>query len=375
MSTEHIETVIVGGGQAGLAAGYHLKHRGREFVILDAGERVGDPWRNRWPSLRLYSPAKLDGLPGMPFPAPPSSWPTTNEFADYLESFAARFELPVRSGIHVDRLSKERGSFVVEAGAQQFAADNVVVATGVMQAPVVPEFAKELDLRITQLHSFEYRGPEQLQDGPVLVVGAAHSGSDIAHEVVASHATILVGRDTGQTPVPLVSRRMQLAWPVLRFLATRVLTVDTPIGRKVKPEIRAHGGPLIRYKTPDLVAAGVERVYARMAAVEDGRPVLDDGRVLDVTNVIWCTGFRPDYSWIDLPLEYEGGYPKQYRGAVERHPGLYFLGMLFLHSFSSMLVLGAGRDSKRVVDHLVAREGAGSVEPSAPTTVAEERAA
>ena len=375
MSTEHIETVIVGGGQAGLAAGYHLKHRGREFVILDAGERVGDPWRNRWPSLRLYSPAKLDGLPGMPFPAPPSSWPTTNEFADYLESYAARFELPVRSGIHVDRLSKERGSFVVEAGARQFAADNVVVATGVMQAPVVPEFAKELDPRITQLHSFEYRGPEQLQDGPVLVVGAAHSGSDIAHEVVASHVTILVGRDTGQTPVPLVSRRMQLAWPVLRFLATRVLTVDTPIGRKVKPEIRAHGGPLIRYKTPDLVAAGVERVYSRMAAVEDGRPVLDDGRVLDVTNVIWCTGFRPDYSWIDLPLEYEGGYPKQYRGAVERHPGLYFLGMLFLHSFSSMLVLGAGRDAKRVVDHLVAREGAGSVEPSAPTTVAEERAA
>lgn len=357
MSTEHIETVIVGGGQAGLAAGYHLKRRGCNFVILDAGGRVGDSWRKRWASLRLYSPAKFDGLPGMPFPAPPSAWPTTNEFADYLESYADRFDLPIRSGIHVGRLSKQGDAFLVQAGGQQFAADNVVVATGTMQVPVVPELANELAPHITQLHSCDYRSPAQLRTGPVLVVGAAHSGSDIAYELVASHETILVGRDTGQTPFPLASRRMRVAWPVLKFLATRVLTVDTPIGRKVKPEIRTHGGPLIRYKNPDLAAAGVERVYGRMAAVDDGRPVLDDGRVLDVANVIWCTGFRPDYSWIDLPLEYEGGYPKQYRGAAEGQPGLYFLGMLFLHSFSSMLVLGAGRDAKRVVDHLVARDG------------------
>jgi len=241
--------------------------------------------------------------------------------------------------------------------------------------PVVPELANELAPHITQLHSRDYRSPAQLRKGPVLVVGAAHSGSDIAYEVAASHETILVGRDTGQTPFPLASRRMRLAWPVLKLLATRLLTVDTPIGRKVKPEIRTHGGPLIRYKNPDLAAAGVERVYGRMAAVDDGRPVLDDGRVLDVANVIWCTGFRPDYSWIDLPLEYEGEYPTQYRGAAEGHPGLYFIGMLFLHSFSSMLVLGAGRDAKRVVDHLVARDRARSTGRPALAAVAEGRAA
>jgi putative flavoprotein involved in K+ transport len=353
--TERFDTVVVGGGQAGLATGYHLHKRGRSFVILDAGERVGDSWRSRWPSLRLYSPAKLDGLPGMPFPGPRQSWPTAGEFADYLESYAARFELPVRSGIRVDRLSKDGDSFVVTAGERRLETDNVVVATGVFQVPVVPDFASELDPRITQLHSFEYRSPAQLQDGPVLVVGAAHSGSDIAYEVSSSHETILVGRDTGQIPVPLASRRMRLAWPVLKFLWTRVVNVNTPIGRKMRPEIRDHGGPLIRYKTPDLVAAGVDRVIARMTGVEDGRPILDDGRVLDVANVVWCTGFRHDYSWIDLPLEYEDGYPKQYRGAVESIPGLYFVGMLFLHSFSSMLVIGAGRDSKQVVKDIASR--------------------
>jgi putative flavoprotein involved in K+ transport len=353
---EQFQTVIIGGGQGGLAAGYYLKRQGQRFVILDAGERVGDSWRGRWPSLRLYSPAQLDGLPGMPFPAPRHSWPTTNEFADFLEAYAKRFDLPVRTRVQVDRLFKNGDGYVVTAGEQRFAADNIVVATGVMQLPVVPEFAAELDPRITQLHSFDYRGPEQLQKGPVLLIGAAHSGSDIAFEVSSEHETILVGRDTGKIPVPLGSRRMRLAWPVMKFMATRVLTVDTPIGRKLRPKIRAHGGPALRYKTPDLLAVGVERVFARLAGVQDGLPVLDDGRVLDVPNIIWCTGFRPDYSWIDLPLQYEeGGYPRQYRGAAASLPGLYFVGMLFLHSFSSMLIVGAGRDAKRVAKQIAAR--------------------
>ncbi len=380
MSTraEQFQTVIVGGGQAGLAAGYYLKRQGQSFVILDAGERVGDSWRERWPSLRLYSPAQLDGLPGLPFPAPRHSWPTTDEFADYLESYAKRFDLPVRTGVHVDRLSEDGDRYVVTAGEQRFEADNVVVATGVMQVPVVPEFANELDPCIKQLHSVDYRSPAQLQEGPVLVVGAAHSGSDIAFELSPDHETILIGRDTGQIPVPLASRRMRLAWPVMKFMATRVLTVDTPLGRKMRPEIRAHGGPLIRYKTPDLLSAGVERVFVRMAGVLDGLPVLDDGRVLKVSNVIWCTGFKSDYSWIGLPLEYEDGYPRQYRGAVASHPGLYFVGMLFLHSFSSMLILGAGRDAKRVAQHIASRHSTvramAQVTPGIPS-LADERAA
>jgi putative flavoprotein involved in K+ transport len=356
---EHVETVIVGGGQAGLAVGYFLKSRGREFVILDANDRVGDSWRKRWPSLRLYSPAIVDGLPGMSFPAPRYAYPTGLEMAEYLESYAARFELPVRSGVAVERLERNGDGYVVTAGDRRVSADNVVVATGVFQHehPISPDFASELDPRIRQLHSADYRGPEQLQPGRVLVVGAAHSGGDIAYEVArAGFDTILSGRDTGQIPLDLHSRLARVVFPLLRVAATRVLTVSTPIGRKAKPEIRGHGGPLLRVKRADLEAAGVERVLERTVGAEGGKPVLADGRVVDVANVVWCTGFRNDYSWITFPVATEeDGYPEQKRGVVPSAPGLYFVGMPFLHSFASMLILGAGRDGKRVAEHVVAR--------------------
>jgi putative flavoprotein involved in K+ transport len=356
---EHVETLIIGGGQAGLAVGYHLKAKQRDFLIVDANERVGDSWRKRWPSLRLYSPASFDGLPGMAFPAPAHSYPTGFEMADYLESYAKRFQLPVRSRTAVSALERNGDGYVASVGDRRLGADNVVVATGVFQheRPFIPEFAAELDPAIRQLHSADYRGPEQLQRGPVLVVGAAHSGGDIAFEVArAGYTTVLSGRDTGQIPVPVDSHRMRVAWPVLRFLWTRVLTVDTPMGRKVKHEIRWGGGPLIRVKRRDLEAAGVERVLDRTVGVENGMPMLADGRVVEVANVVWCTGFRNDWGWIRFPVPTEeDGYPDQQRGAVPSLPGLYFVGLPFLHSFASMLVLGAGRDGKRVAQHIVAR--------------------
>lgn len=361
--TEHVETVIVGGGQAGLAVGYFLEQHGRPFTILDANERVGDSWRRRWSTLKLYSPAAVDGLPGMPFPAPRHSFPTAAEMADYLEAYAAAFELPIRSGVRVDGIERAGDGYVVLAGRQRIAAENVVVATGVFQheSPIVPEFASELDPRITQLHSADYRGPEQLQPGPVLVVGAAHSGGDIAYEVArAGHPTILSGRDTGQIPFDIESRVARLVFPMLAFAWTRVVTVSTPIGRKAKRAIRTHGGPLLRVKRADLSAVGVERVTERTVAVADGKPVLAGGRVLDVANVVWCTGFRNDYGWIRLPLPTEpDGYPEQRRGVVASLPGLYFVGMPFLHSFASMLILGASRDGRRVARHIVGRMQAG----------------
>jgi putative flavoprotein involved in K+ transport len=352
---EHVETVIIGGGQVGLAAGYHLKRRGREHVILDAHERIGDQWRRRWRSLRLYTPAKYDELPGMRFPGRRAAFPSASAMGDYLEAYAARFELPVRSGVHVQRLSKNGDRYLVDAGRQRFEADNVVVATGVMQKPVVPPFASALDSAIKQLHADEYRSPEQLRDGPVVVVGASHSGGDIAYELAATRPVVLSGPDRGQLPFSVDSRRARLVAPLLKRVAKHVLTVDTPIGRRMKPDVRSHGAPLLRYRRADLAAAGVERVLERVTGVQDGLPVLESGRVVEAANVIWCTGFRPDYSWIDLPLEYEGDYPNQYRGVVDGFPGLYFLGMLFLHSFSSMLVLGAGREAKWVVEHIAAR--------------------
>ena len=192
--SEHFETVIIGGGQAGLSVGYHLARRDRRFVILDANQRIGDAWRERWDSLRLFTASRYDGLPGWPFPAPAWSFPTKDEVADYLEAYAARFDLPVRTGIRVDGLSREADRYVVAAGDRRFEADHVVVASGAYPRPRIPAFAPELDPGIVQLHSSEYRDPSQLQEGCVLVVGAANSGAEIALEVSRGHRTWLSGR-------------------------------------------------------------------------------------------------------------------------------------------------------------------------------------
>jgi len=372
MATEVFDTVIVGGGPAGLATGYHLQKQDRSFVIVDASERVGDPWRKRWDSLRLYSPAGYDGLPGLRFPAQRTSYPTTNEMADYLESYAAHFGLPVRSGTPVESIAPQAGGYVLRSGDGAFEAENVVVATGVMQTPYVPDFAPTLDPRITQLHSCDYRNLSQLQEGAVLVVGASHSGSDIAYETAGGgHHTILSGPDTGQIPARVDTRRGRMGFRVLFFLGSHVLTMDTPMGRKMRPHIRHGGAPLLRYRKKELRAAGVERVVGRTVGVQDGRPVLDDGRVLEVRNVVWCTGFRPDFSWIDVPFETGAdGYPVQYRGAVASSPGLYFVGLLFLHSFASMLIAGMARDAERVARHIASRTASRSPAAAVPVAVA-----
>ena len=359
-TTRHVETVIIGGGPAGLATAYGLTTRGRECIVLDAGARVGDSWRARWPSLRLYSAARLDGLPGMRFPAPGHSFPTAAEMGDFLEAYAARFELPVVCGVAVERLEHDGDHYVVSAGAERWEADNVVIATGSFRDPRVPSFAADLDPAITQLHSSRYRSPAQLRDGAVLVVGAAHSGADIAHEVAASHPTMLAGPSTGELPFrcdgPLARHLMP---PILRFVSTRVVTVRTPIGRKARAKIRKGGGPLLRYRSPELRAAGVERVLERVTGTLDGKPVLADGRVVDAANVIWCTGFRNDLGWVRFPLPIgDDGFPVQERGAVKDCPGLYFAGLLFQDSFSSMLILGARRDAMRVARQIAARSGA-----------------
>jgi putative flavoprotein involved in K+ transport len=356
--TERFDTVIVGAGQAGLAAGRHLARRGRAFVILDAGDRVGDSWRKRWDSLRLFTPARYDGLPGWAFPARSWSYPTKDDIADYLEAYAAHFELPVRTGIRVDRLSRESGAFVVVSGDRRFAADNVVVATGAYQSPRIPSFARALDPGIVQLHSSEYRRPSQLQEGDTLVVGAGNSGAEIALEASHMHRVLLSGRDTGQEPVRAGGRADRLFTPPFWFLLTRLLTVKTPMGRKFREQFRSRGLPLARVRRKDLAAAGIERV-PRTAGVEDGMPVLDDGRVLEVANVVWCTGFEADFAWIDLPVFDEEGAPLHDRGVVSSEPGLYFLGLYFLYAAASQLVGGVARDAEHVVKHMASREAEG----------------
>lgn len=356
MDTIEIETVIIGAGQAGLAAGHHLQRRGRPFVILDAASRVGDNWRRQWDTLQLYSPAQYDNLPGLPFPARKWTFPGKDEVGDYLEGYARHFDLPVSLGTRVRRLQRHGDQYVVTTDRGRYLCDNVVVATGTFgRTPYIPAVADQLDPAILQLHSSEYRRPGQLRDGPVLVVGASHSGTDVAFEVALGHPTILAGRDCGQIPPRLDSRAMHLLFPVLLVLWRHVVTRRTPVGRKQMSHVRFHGGPSLRVKRSDLTARGVERVTSRIEEVRDGLPVVD-GTPRDVANVVWATGFRQVFDWIDLPVVDDDGYPRETRGVVAEAPGLYFTGLSFQYSFSSMLIAGAGRDAEYVVDHLVARQ-------------------
>jgi putative flavoprotein involved in K+ transport len=351
-------TLIIGAGQAGLAAAYHLQKRGLPFLVVDADERIGDNWRNRWDSLRLFSPAAVDGLPGMSFPAPADRFPTGREMADFLEAYADRFAFPVMNGTLVESVRQaEDGGFDVLAGKQRIAADQVIVATGAFRNPRVPAVAFSLDPAIRQLHSSEYRNPSQLRDGPVLVVGLSHSGADIAFEVSRTHRTYLSGKAVGEFPIKTVdTRRALLGWFIMRFLATRVFTLGTVVGRRMAPHVRNGGAPLLRVRSADLRDAGVIRYDAKTTGVADGRPMLEDGQVLDVANVIWATGFRPDYRWIDVPgLVGDDGWPIGARGISPAASGLYFLGVPFQWAFASMNVFGVGRDAKYVVDHVADR--------------------
>ena len=352
--TESFDTIVIGGGQAGLSVGYYLKKHGCRFVVLDANDHIGGSWRTRtWESLRLFTPARYDGLPGWPFPAPGWSYPTARETADYLDAYADRFELPVRTGMAVEALTKEGETYVARCNGRSFEAANVVVATGFYGKPAVPDFARDLDSRVVQMHSSEYRGPAQLEPGGVLLVGAGNSGADIALELAADHQVWLSGRDKGEVPIRIESRKARFILPVLWFIASHILTVRTPLGRKVRPHVLENGAPLIRVKSHDLRAAGVERV-PKTVGVRDGLPLLEDGRVLDVANVIWCTGFRQDLGWLDVPAFGDDSRPLHERG-VATEPGLYFVGLDFLYAFTSENVGGVGRDARRIVRHIAAR--------------------
>jgi putative flavoprotein involved in K+ transport len=352
-----VETVIIGGGQAGLSVGHHLARRGRPFLILDANQRVGDAWRRRWDSLRLFTPARYDGLAGFPFPAPPHASPTRDQVADYLEAYATRFQLPVRTGVRVDRLTKADGGFLITAGDRSWEAANAVVAMATFQVPRVPAFAPELDPGVLQLHAGSYRNPSQLREGGVLVVGAGNSGAEIALEVAGRQATWLAGKESGHVPFRIEGAAARYVFQPLLFrvIGHRVLTVDTPIGRRLRPRLLAHGAPLVRVKPRDLAAAGVRRV-PRVVGVRDGRPLLADQRVLEVANVIWCTGFGPDFSWIDLPVFGDDPRePRHRRGVVADQPGLYFVGLSFLYAMSSGFLPGVDRDAEHVVQAIAAR--------------------
>ena len=354
---ERVDTVVIGAGQAGLSVGYHLARRGQKCVILETNERVGDSWRARWDSLKLFSPARFDGLDGLPFPADKHAFPTKDEMGDYLESYARHFKLDVRTDSKVTSLRRVGDEYVVQSRSKTFVAANVVIAMASYQKPRVPDLAPDLDKSITQMHSSDYRNLRQLRPGGVLIVGAGNSGSEIAMETVrGGHATWISGRHPGHVPWNIrsgVARHLILR-PLFRFVFHRVLTMGTPIGRKARPGMISKGGPLIRVKPNEMTKAGVRRV-GRTVAVRNGKPVLDNGDVLDVANVIWSTGYHAGLDWVELPVFDSDGEPHQTRGVVDGEAGLYFVGLHFLYAMSSSMIHGVGRDADYVANVIAER--------------------
>jgi putative flavoprotein involved in K+ transport len=363
---EYVPTVVIGGGQAGLVMGYHLQRAGERFVVLESTPRIGDSWRRRWDSLRLFSFPRYASLPGWRISVP--SFPTRDEMADYLEAYAEHFDLPVRCGVRVDRLSRDGDDFLLELSAagrpvtngqsstasprRYLRAGRVILAIGACADPWVPSFASELKPSIRQVHSVTYRNPSQLS-GDVLIVGGGNSGADIGLEAArAGHRTWVAGRHPGQIPVRIESRRARIAIPLIMFFFRRVLTLDTPMGRKAKLQMQGHAVPLVRNKIEDLDATGIVRL-GRIAGVVDGKPMTADGEVLDPDTLVWCTGFRPDFSWIDLPVLGADGELDQNRG-VSAVPGLFFLGQEFQYAAASATIQGLNQDARylmRVLGH------------------------
>jgi putative flavoprotein involved in K+ transport len=349
MSTEEAyTTVVIGGGQAGLAAGYYLAEKGQKFIILDGYPRVGDAWRKRWDSLRLFTPAKFNALPGLPFPAADSYFPTKDDVADYLEAYAVQYRLPVRANTQVEKLERDGESYRITANTQSFRAVKVIVATGAYQSPYTPSFAKELDPAYVQLHSRAYRNPNQLPVGRVLVVGAGNSGAEIALELSrAGRQVWLSGRDVGHIPANQLAIYFggRLYW----WFISHVLSINTPIGRKMRAQVLHHGNPLIRANRKEILDAGIQPV-PRLTGVSSGKPLLQDGQVLEVDAVVWATGFRPDYGWVELPIFDEYGIPKHQRGVVAGASGLYFVGLHFQTALTSALIGGVAKDAHYITN-------------------------
>jgi len=353
-SDESLQTIVIGGGQAGLAAGYFLAQQGARFVILDENDRPGQAWRRRWDSLRLFTPSQFNGLPGMRFPGPDYAFPTKDEVADYLTAYAQAFSLPVRYGVKVERLRRAGQGYEVTAGQARILAQNVIVATGPFHFPYTPPLSRDLAADILQVHSQDYRNPAQVAVRDVLVVGAGNSGAEIALELAKAGKRVwLAGRNVGRIPADRLGKAFG-GRPYWWFIS-RVLSESTPIGRKMRSNVLYHGSPLIRAERRQVEAAGVETT-PRLRGARGGQPELDDGRTLPVEAVVWATGYRPDFRWIDLPVFDEHGYPRHQRGVVPEAPGLYFAGLPFQTALSSALIGGVGSDARYVVSQTLRRD-------------------
>ena len=341
-----LDVLVIGAGQAGLAVAYHLRQAGLRFLVVDAAVEVGAAWRSRWDSLTLFTPAQYDALPGMAFPAPADTYPTAADVADYLQSYATVFELPILLNTRVSGLERHGEEFAVATGRGLLHARQVVVATGPFQTPVTPAISADLGSDVRQLHSTEYRNPDQVDPGPVVVVGAGNSGRQIALELSAAHeVTLAVGTAAMQLPQRMLGR--DLFWWLLK---SRLLskTADSRVARRM----RARGDLVIGSPLGDLRDAGVD-IRPRLTGTNGDQVTFADQTQVRPATVIWATGFRSDYSWIDIPDVITERGVEHERG-ITRVPGLTFIGLPWQHTRGSALLGFVERDAEWLAARITA---------------------
>ena len=340
------EVVVIGAGQAGLTMGYYLVPQGRRFVILERCASVASAWRERWDSLTLFTPRRYSSLAGLPFPGDPDGYPTRDGVIDYLERYAEKFELPIEFTSNVRKLRAEHGRFVLEVDGRTISADQVVVATGPFQTPHVPGLAEELDADVWQAHSTGYRRPSDVPEGTVLVVGGGNTGFQIAKELSATHRVILsVG--SRQTPLPQRLAGRDLFWWLTKAHILTI-TVESRLGSRAQ-----HRDTLIGSSPRELNRRYGVELKPRATAASGRQVVLDDGSAVEVDAVIWATGYRPDYSWIDLPIFDADGHLRHRRG-VTGVPGLYFLGLTWQYTRGSALIGWVKGDAEFLAERIEA---------------------
>jgi len=352
-SDELLDVVVIGGSQAGLAMAWHLARQHLRFVVLEAGPEPGHTWRSRWDSLTLFTPAQYDALPGMPFPGPPGTYPTKEQVAGYLNAYAAEFGLPVRLNTRVTALIRTAEGFEARTEDGVFRARQVVVATGPFQVPHVPPAAQELDGSVTQLHSAGYRNPRTLPPGPVLVVGGGNSGFQIAEELAAAGRPVDLSIGTKLPVLPQRFAGRDLFWWLTRLGLMRV-SLESRLGRRMSSRDFIIGSSRRRLK-----AAGV-RFRPAVADAGERTVSFTDGTSLDVGLVIWATGYRSDYSWIDIRGVFGEGKVVHRRGVTDV-PGLYFVGLSWQQTRGSALLGFVHDDTAHLAGRIAAHNQIGDL--------------
>jgi putative flavoprotein involved in K+ transport len=344
--SDPLDVLVIGGGQAGLAMGYHLSQRGLRFEIVDAGDAVGQAWASRWDSLRLFTSRPYDNLPGFPFPPGAGPYPGKNEVAAYLQSYADRFHLPVRLKTRVASLTRRGGLYLAETGDGTLTARNAVVATGAFQAPHTPPLSKQLDPGVFQIHSLDYRRPGAVPPGTVLVVGAANSGCQIALELSAHRSVDLaVGATMPTLPQRPLGRDI---WSWATAARLDKVTAGSRLGRRL-----AHGDINIGTGPRGLARHHGVKLRSRICGASGRRVDFSDGSAATYDSIVWATGFRTDHTWVAVESAQDPKGKLQQSRGVTSSPGLYTVGLAWQHTRGSALLGWVGDDAAFVADHLL----------------------